>query len=182
MTRVGLIVDGPGDYGSLRTRFKDNCRILKTDGPRGHTADIRDIVRSSGKQVAMLRECGYQKIIVLTDFEMRMEDYKGFVKHLRDEFSQYYTDGRVKASVPNRMIENWYLADIAFLSRKKSFLRRNIKQKNFEGLDGKEKIKKCFARGFSYIETTHGPQMFAMLRFNIARKNSSSFDDFLSML
>jgi hypothetical protein len=182
MAKVGIIVDGLGDYRSLRARFKDNYRILKTDGPRGHTVDIEDIVHSSAKQVAMLRGFGYKKIVVLTDFEMRTEDYKGFVKNLKNEFSRYYIKCKVEASVPNRMIENWYLADVAFLSKKKSFLKRNIKQKNFEGLNGKEEIKKCFAKGFSYIETTHGPQMFAILRFDIARKNSSSFDDFLSML
>ena len=182
MASVGIIVDGPGDYSSLRTRFTDNCRILKTDGPRGHTANIKDIVRSSGKQVAMLRECGCKKIIVLIDFEMRTEDYVGFVSNLKDEFVRYYTNGKVKASVPNRMIENWYLADIAFLSKHKSFLKRNLKQQNFEGLNGKEELKRRFARGFSYIETTHGPQMFAVLRFDMARKHSSSFDDFLSML
>jgi hypothetical protein len=182
MASVGIIVDGPGDYGSLKTRFTDNCRILKTDGPRGHTVNVKDIVRSSGKQVAMLRECGCKKIIVLIDFEMRTEDYAKFVTSLNYEFSRYYINGKVRPSVSNRMIENWYLADIAFLSKQKSFLRRNLRQKNFEGLNGKEEIKRCFAKGFSYIETNHGPQMFATLRFNIARKNSSSFDHFLSML
>jgi hypothetical protein len=182
MSSVGIIVDGPCDYNSLRTRFADNCRILKTDGPRGHTANIKDIVRSSGKQVAMLRDCGCRKIIVLVDFEMRTEDYQGFVDNLTGEFVRYYTNCKVEASVPNRMIENWYLADIAFLSKQKSFLRSNLRQKNFEGLNGKQEIKKCFAKRFSYIETTHGPQMFAILRFDTARKNSSSFDHFLSMI
>jgi hypothetical protein len=182
MTKVGIIVDGPGDYNSLKTRFTDNCRILKTDGPRGHDANIRNIVRSSGKQVAMLRECGCKKIIVLVDFEARTEDYVRFVSNLKGEFTRQYTKCKVDASVPNRMIENWYLADITFLSKRKSFLKPNLRQKNFEGRNGKEELKKCFARGFSYIETTHGPQMFAILRFDVARRNSSSFNDFLLML
>lgn len=182
MVKVGIIVDGPGDYSSLRTRLIDNCRILKTDGPRGHNVDMKDIVGNAGKQVAMLMGCGCKKIIVLTDFEMRTDDYVEFVGKLRQEFTRRYTNCNIKVSVSNRMIENWYLADIAFLSKHKVFLKRNLKQKNFEGLNGKEELKKLFAREHSYIETSHGPQMFAILRFDIARQHSSSFDDFLSML
>jgi 5S rRNA maturation endonuclease (ribonuclease M5) len=179
MGKIGVIVDGPGDYNSLRTRFTGNCRILKTDGPRGHTVSISDIVNSSRKQVSMLRDYACEKVVVLVDFEMRGDDYAEFVTNLRHTFTSHYIDCHVDVAVPNRMIENWYLADIEHLSRQKTFLKNNLRQKNYEGLNGKEELKKCFASGYSYSETTHGPRLFAILRFDVARQNSASFSDFL---
>jgi hypothetical protein len=58
----------------------------------------------------------------------------------------------------------------------------NLKQKNFEGKDGKKELKKCFISRIDYIETDHGPQLFSVLNFDVARKNSMSFDLFLSSL
>ena len=33
--------------------------------------------------------------------------------------------------------------------------------------------------GTAYSETQHGPQMFAVVRFDVARTNSASFAEFL---
>lgn len=182
MHEFGIIVDGPGDFNSLRTRFTGTCKILKTDGPRGHTVSITDLASSSHKQISMLKECGCENIIVMIDFEMRTDDYSTFVDSLKDTFTSYYTDFNVDVVVPNRMIENWYMADIEHLSRNKVFLRNNLRQKNYEGTNGKEELKKCFASGYSYSETTHGPQLFSILRFDFARQNSTSLDYFLLII
>ena len=58
------------------------------------------------------------------------------------------------------MIENWYLADIEQLSKKKAFVRDRIKQKKYEGKHGKKELKKLMRKGRSYNETHHGPQLF----------------------
>ena len=80
------------------------------------------------------------------------------------------------------MIENWYLSDIEHLSRNKAYIRDGLKQKNYEGMNGKNEIKKCMKKGVSYSETRHGPELFGLLRFNIARQNSVSFDIFLKLI
>ena len=114
MSNTGIIVDGRGDFHSLKTRFTGTCKILKTDGPRGHTTSIVDIVSGSIKQISMLSDCGYQAIVVMVDFEMRNKDYDKFVKFLSNEFARTYNKCKVDVAVPNRMIENWYLADIGY--------------------------------------------------------------------
>ncbi|MGD0352359.1 MAG: DUF4276 family protein [Dehalococcoidia bacterium] len=182
MRKVGVIVDGQGDYNSLKARFVENCRILKTDGPRSHTTPIEAIVLGSRKQISMLRACGCNKVVILTDFEMRTDDYDHFVATLRSRLTAQYAGNRVTAAVPNRMIENWYLADIEQLSSQKSFIMNNLRQKNYEGSNGKDELKKCFTGKHSYSETIHGPQMFEILRFHIARRNSGSLHDFLLIL
>lgn len=182
MPRIGIIVDGQGDYHSLRTRFVGSCQVLKTDGPRGHTVSINKLVSGAGKQLSMLMDCGCNEIVVIVDFEMRMSNYDEFVRDLVEQFTRNYTQCQVHVAVPNRMIENWYLADISYLSQLKVYLKNNLQQRNYEGLHGKDELKRCFAHGYTYSETTHGPQMFRILRFDVARRNSDSLNVFLSIM
>jgi len=177
---VGIIVDGDGDYAALRTRFVGGYRVLKTDGPRGHTARPADIAKRSWKQIEMLRAFRCAKVIVMLDFEGRPQAYEDFVRELETAFSAHDLGLPVLVAVPNRMIENWYLADIEFLSTRKAFLKSGLKQKNHEGSNGKSEIKKRMEPRHTYRETKHGPQMFDILRFGVARQNSPSFDTFLS--
>ena len=179
---IGIIVDGDGDFASLKKRFNGGYRVLKTDGPRGHTASIDQIARLSRKQVRILSAFKCAKVVVMIDFEQRPELYEEFVNRLRNAFSEIPFDVPVFVAVANTMIENWYLADIGYLSNQKAFLKDRIKQRPYEGRHGKDELKKCMKQGISYSETKHGPQLFAMLRFDIARQNSPSFDDFLRIV
>lgn len=113
---------------------------------------------------------------------MRTEDYNEFAEKLKEKFKERYTDCNANVAIPNRMIENWYLADIEYLSMNRVFLKNNIRQRNFEGTNGKEKLKKLFLPNYSYSETMHGPKLFSILRFEVARVNSSSFNNFLIII
>lgn len=180
--KIGLIVDGDGEYAAFNKRFKRDFRILKTDGPRGHTASVSKIVAKASKQVSMLSSFNCRKVVIVLDFEFRRVAYDRFVGMLQAAFGRRQWGLPVLVAVPNRMVENWYLADIAYLSQRKRFLRRNIKQKNYEGSHGKRDLKRCFVRNISYSETKHGPELFAILRFGVAGQNSASFARFLQLL
>lgn len=181
-SHLGIIVDGDGDFASLKKRFSGQCRILKTDGPRGHEVQIRDIVKREKKQIGMLRAFGCTRVIIVLDFEGRANRYVDFVRTLRQAFAATSFGVAVCVAVANRMIENWYLADIEEISRKKAFIRDNLRQKKCEGKHGKAEIKKCMVHGTAYSETQHGPQMFSVIRFDVARMNSTSFADFLDVM
>jgi hypothetical protein len=180
--RVGIVVDGDGDFAALRKRFGSSFRVLKTDGPRGHTARPAEIAKRARKQIGILRGYRCAKVIVMLDFERRSQTYEAFVQSLSGSFSAVDFGLPVRVVVPNRMIENWYLADIEHLSAKKAFLKANLKQKNYEGCDGKAQVKRLMRSPHTYRETTHGPQMFAILRFPVARQHSPSFDVFLGLI
>ena len=130
---LGVIVDGDGDFASLKRRFSGQCRILKTDGPRGHEARIADIVRGVKKQIGMLRAFRCSRVIVVLDFEGRVDPYPEFVQDIRQAFARTSLGVAVVVAVPNKMIENWYLADIEEISRQKAFIRDRLQQKNYEG-------------------------------------------------
>ena len=179
---IGIIVDGQGDFASLKKRFAGGYKIIKTDGPRGDSAAPSEIAIDSKKQIGMLKAFKCKRIIVMLDIEERRESYDEFFNKLSECFHGFDLGVQISIAVPNKMIENWYLADIEYLSRRKAFLKDGIKQKNFEGMHGKKELKKFFAKNIQYRETRHGAQMFAILRFDVARNNSPSLDHFLTTI
>lgn len=178
MSKLGIIVDGQGDFASMRARFKDKFKILKTDGPRGHTVSVSKIVSGSRKQVGILKALRYSEVIILLDYEMRTISHTDFVNTLVSQFKALALGITIHVVVPNMMIENWYLADIEYLSKKKNFIRDGLSQKKYEGKHGKDELKKLIVKGVSYNEVTHGSQMFSIIRFTTAKKNSPSFKVF----
>lgn len=182
MSKIGLIVDGPGDLASLKSRFRDGYKILKTDGPRGHCVPTLELARRSKKQIQILAAYGCCRAIVLTDFEGRSEAYDTFIKQLRHAVATMAFPIPVAIVMPNQMIENWFLSDIEHLCKKKVFLRDKVHQKSFEGTNGKAQLKKLMKPGVTYSETVHGPALFSEIRFDSARKSSASLDHFLTEL
>jgi hypothetical protein len=181
--RVGVIVDGPGDYAALKSKFLGSGMIvLKADGPRGHTVALHEIVRSANKQVAQLHRLGCSKVIVLFDFEMRMESYSTSLSMLAQMVSKMQYAVPVLLSAANRMIENWYLADIEGIARLRGLIRKGVLQKKYEGTHGKDNLKRLFVKGVSYNEVVHGPQLFREVRFTVAEKNSLSLAKFLGQV
>jgi len=179
---IGIVVDGDGDFSSLKKRFNRGYKILKTDGPRGHLASVSDIARKSRKQIGILRAFKCVHAIVVLDLEQRNENYDTFLQALNDAFGNIDFGIPVSVAVANKMIENWYLADIEIISKNKNFLKDNLKQKNYEGTDGKKELKKCFKKRISYSETKHGPQLFEIIRFEVASQNSISFLNFIKLV
>jgi hypothetical protein len=182
MTKIGLIVDGLGEFAAFRARFKEGQKILKSDGPRSHTTSAAQIAGYSRKQIAMLRGYGCTRIIVVTDFEGRAESYENFVKALRKEFGCAFVGSSVEVAVPNKMIENWYLADICHIATRHRFLRRPAKQRHYEGKHGKQVLKGLFRSGHHYSEVEHGPLFFTLLRFAEAVEFSPSLRVFLKAI
>jgi hypothetical protein len=180
--KIGVIVDGDGDVAALSAKFKNDFRILKTDGPRGHSALCNKIVQHARKQVNMLRVFKCEVIIILLDFENRNCAVESFIRDLYSSSASIFPDLNLQFAIANRMLENWFLADIENLSRSKAFLKEGLKQKNYEGSNGKEVLKKYFKHGYTYSETVHGPQLFILIRDEVAIRNSSSYKKFIELL
>ncbi|KUK53873.1 MAG: hypothetical protein XD78_0823 [Desulfotomaculum sp. 46_296] len=180
--KIGIIVDGHGDFHSIKKRFSQ-LKVLKSDGPRGHNALIKDIIFKAKKQIKIL-SMGYKchKVILLLDMEEREETYDNLLILLQNEVEKNRFDCNVNIVIANKMIENWYLADIEFLSNNCSFLKDRLRQKSYEGKHGKKEIKKLFKKNTNYNEVEHGPKLFLMIRLEVARKNSISLNHFLETL
>ncbi|GAA4317191.1 hypothetical protein [Compostibacter hankyongensis] len=179
MKKLGIIVDGAADLLSIKKRYPGKFKVLKTDGPRGHCSQVCDIISKSRKQVSMLKALNCKRAIILLDFECRKESITSFVKDLKTEIEKQDLPLITDIVVSNKMIENWYLADIEYLSQRKEYIKDRLKQKSYEGKHGKDELRKLFKRNYSYSETSHGPELFSMIRESIAKKNSISFKIFI---
>ena len=180
--KVGLIVDGPGDFAALKCRLGNAFKVLKTDGPRGHTVSVEQLVSRSRKQISILRTFRCTHVVLVTDFEARHDDYGVFRQRLATALGALDATVTITCAVPNRMMENWYLADIAYLATQRVFLKPNIAQKRYEGTMGKDELKKLFLPRYTYNEVEHGAQLFSMIRFPEARQYSESLSHFLDVL
>lgn len=182
MSRIGIIVDGPGDKAALDARYNKKFKVIKTDGPRGHCAPIDKIISNTRKQISILESFKCNKIILMLDFECRKMVYKDFISDLEKELAKHTFQVTVEVVVPNQMIENWFLADIEILSAKKKVLKDKLKQKKYEGKHGKDEIKKLTAKNQTYNEIQHGKEFFPLIRESVAKKNSPSLNDFLEKI
>lgn len=181
--RLGIIVGGQKDFAALRARFSSAFEVLKLDGPRGHGVTPSDIVAAAKKQIAILKALGASEILVILDCETRKAPYNQCLRELSLLFRTMGTNDSVSIAMPNRMIENWYLADIEYLSkRKKTFFKGNLKQKNYEGKNGLAMLKKFLQKNVTYNEVIHGAQMFKLIRFSVAKTNSRSFSVFYEII
>ncbi len=178
MSSLGVIVDGVGDYAAFRERFGSTVRVVKTDGPRGHTVAPEVLVGSARKQVSLLRGRGCRAAMIVTDYEERRASYTDFRRALKRAVDQAGFDIPVYVAAPNMMIENWYIADVEQLSRKRSFLKPKLRQKKYEGRHGKRELRRLFVKGIQYSEVRHGPKLFPLIRKSVAARNSASFLEF----
>jgi hypothetical protein len=180
--RIGIVVDGQGDFAAITRRLGTTCRVLKSDGPRGHTVSPFNLVTGSRKQLQMLQSFGCRRAILMTDLEQRRESYDQFFRQLEKELRRLPFNLDMQPAVPNMMIENWYLADVEQLSRRRSYIRDKLKQRNYEGKNGKKELKRLFVKGSYYEEVRHGADLFSIIRFPTASKNSKSFEHFARCL
>jgi hypothetical protein len=173
---IGLIVDGEGDFSAFKSRYSGyRAKVLKADGPRGHTVSEQSIVASAKKQISILRLFRCAKIAIVTDFEAREGGAGDFCRRVEEEASRHDFSKDVKVFSPDKMLENWLLADIAELSLKKTYLKKLVRQRSFESLHGKSELKKLFIHGCDYNEIKHGAELFPLVRADAASKYSPSF-------
>ena len=126
-----------------------------------------------------------KRCVIIMDREMRTAEREEIEEAI---FSLISKDalgiGRIKEFhivCPDRMVENWILADVESIKTKK-YIRSQAKQRNYEGKDGVREIKKLFVKGVSYDKVSHGVEMLGIINPEVARIHSGSFDKFISVV
>ncbi|MFA5794425.1 MAG: DUF4276 family protein [Candidatus Brocadiia bacterium] len=119
----------------------------------------------------------YQPIIIIFDREGRPDNHRFIANALyRAIEDQGIPKVTVIIGVPDRMIENWLLADIKAVNCYYSKIKP-IKQKIFEGNSGKSRIRSLIGRS-QYSETQDGPEIFIKCNQSCMCQNSDSFNEF----
>ena len=189
-SQVGIVVEESHHHALLSGRLKKNYRIVKTGSPTDGRNAPRAIVQRIRKEVGLLLALGCNPVVLVVEFAGRGKDHLRFVEALRASMQKIVKEalrarGEIHRDVvadvvaANQTIENWLLADIVTLSKSKSSVKAGLKQKRYEGTDGKRELAKCFTRSSQYSEMRDAPVLFRAIHFPTARDNSDSFAEFL---
>lgn len=178
---IGIVVDGQSDFLAFRRKYLGVAKVSMVTRGRGGDTTIRSIVGSSLRHIDFLAGFGCSKVIVVCDFEDRTDDYLRFRRDLLDEFLKQRPNHNIQVSLPNRMLENWVLADLDSI-QKKNYIRKNRRIKGVEGCNGKKILKTLFKKGTSYKETKHLPELFGIISDDIGSQNSPSFAHFIQCM
>jgi hypothetical protein len=125
----------------------------------------------------------YTKIICVTDREARLQEATTFAAEVRGalvhliESDSHYSHGDVEEKlavcVPDRMFENWIIADVEGIKQCEDLVKSSAKQTGFDGKNGTRVLKSIMK--VPYKKTQHGPALFKHVSFQRAIMNSPSF-------
>jgi hypothetical protein len=175
MSNLAFIVDGQMEQLIIGNLCPNKpVRLLNCNG--------RDVsIEAAAKRVASLIRLMRRNypIIIIFDREKRLESSEVICKKLIEAIkSNGIHEVPIVIGVPDRMIENWILADINSVN---TYYGISIPQLDFEGKGGKGQIRKLI-EPHNYQETEDGPEIAKKINFNIAKSNSISLNSFLSKI
>lgn len=171
---IGFVVGGRGERAAL-SRWT-NKRLIHMANGLCCTASVDAISRQTLPLVRLLLEKKCDIVVIVLDRELQGASSSQLERNIEERMSQELPDASVFAACPDRMLENWMLADVKSWSGKHG--TKSSAQKKSEGKHGKDLVKALFKPGHHYRETLHGPLFIAAVRTSVARRNSASFARF----
>jgi len=179
MIRPGFIVEGDLEYEVI----KKLCPKCPTPllGINGNDVELEAIAKHIGTQARILESKYCNPIIVILDREGRKETSDEIICRLHRALEGQDLKSKIIIGVPDRMIENWILADLKTLRRSTGISKRRCKI-NYEGVHGKEALKKILPPKIRYRETIEGACWLARSVSRTIYQNSASFKTFADKL
>lgn len=176
---LGFIVEGHSEYTAF-TQYTPQKYISRA---RRFGGKVRlETIAEEIATLARLLSTHCNKIVAVMDREDRVDDSLDIENSLITLLSRHQIRNTTVIIIcPDRMFENWMLADVVACKRKK-YISNRATQKHYEGTSGKNELKRLFVGKVYYQETTHGVELFKSIRQNVASNNSVSFRRFLSNL
>jgi hypothetical protein len=173
-----ILVEGRMEKLLVEALCPGSCvRIINCNGDE---VSLEAIAKRVGT-LARLEQKRFSPIIVLLDREGRAAESSKIKRELLALLRQENVAVPVIVGVPDRMIENWILADIETVAR---FIQIKTKPSTqpFEGTAGEARLKELLPETFTYVKTIHGVEWFKNCDSEIISQNSASFREFVSAL
>ena len=184
-----FLVDGPTEIKAINEKFaKEYGRTpaLRRVGCNGKDVKPEGYVNAAFGTLIIAMSSVVTKIVCIIDREGRREEAVRFGGKVREiaiqriadssHISKKELDNKISVCVPDRMFENWIVADINGINTHKDLIKYGMMQKNYEGMCGVNVLKAIMK--VPYKKTLHGPKLFKSVDFRRAKKNSASFKCF----
>jgi hypothetical protein len=152
-------------------------RLLNCNGDQVALAAIASRVGT----LARLLQKRFSPIFVVFDRERRAATTTQLRVELQKLVAQERISVPIVIGIPDRMIENWILADLESLSRA-ARIERTLFTPAFEGTCGEAKLKEMLPKDSVYVKTINGVRWFANGNPEVMKQNSPSFREFAEAL
>lgn len=176
MNKPAFIVDGHQEQKIVQKLCPGSAvRMLNCNGQ-----DVE--LQAAAKRIAsLIRLMGnrYFPFIIVFDREERRETAEQVKALLEKSIRDEGVNDQLVFGIPDRMIENWILADWANCQTKGCLKNRLKSECAFEGRNGKSDIRKFLPRDGRYQETIEGVDWFVTADPNTIAQYSCSFREFL---
>ncbi|MCK5604962.1 DUF4276 family protein [Candidatus Pacearchaeota archaeon] len=166
--------------GLMEKRIIQNLcpgKVIRVLNCNGENVSISAIAKRIVSLVRILKGRNYP-FIVIFDREKRRESVLEIEKLLTKEIKSFGCNEDIILGIPDRMVENWILADWHNFTIKCP----NLKKEGlncYEGAYGKSKMKSFLLKqDIIYHETIHGVEFFLASNPETIKKHSFSFGRF----
>jgi hypothetical protein len=177
MNNPAFIVDGQQEQKIIQ--FICPGTAVRRLNCNGDAVELTAAAKRIASLIRLMRT-RYHPFIVIFDREGRAESSQSIADMLLSLIRIEGVRDDIVIGVPDRMIENWLLADYHNLCERLG--QGTLQHHPFEGTDGKAEILNLLPGDKHYHETTEGVEWFiAANSFRIC-KNSASFREFLGAL
>jgi len=175
MSRPAFIVEGDQEQKVIQ-QICPGIPVVKhrTNGKTVELAVAAKVISS----LINIRYRNHYPIIVLFDRESRTESVVAIKKQLSELIKDATGNIQLIVGIPDRMIENWLLADPRNIADK----LKGTHSRMSEGVNGKAFIKKNICTKNTYHETVEGVEWFLTASSKEMYKNSTSFKSFIDDL
>ncbi|MBF0336450.1 MAG: DUF4276 family protein [Nitrospirae bacterium] len=185
-----FIVDGKTEIRSFRKKFETQS-IQSPDfiqaGVNGKDVTPEAYVNPIYARLQKALKDRYRHIICILDREERTTPAVKFgvsvLEEIKRRLLKDFNEEQLKkitVVVSDRCFENWIVADIEGIKNRQELILQHNNQDNFEGRNGVAILERIMLK--KYKKTTHAEILFNCVRFDVARKNSKSFDLFCSAI
>ena len=178
MGKVAFIVDGHQEQKIVQ-------QLCPGSPVRRHNCNGRDVeVAAAAKRIASLIRLignGYHPFVIVFDRESRTTTAMQLAKDIESQLRSERITDHLIIGVPDRMIENWILADWPNAKAKGDFIGAKPSA-SIEGANGKGIVMKHLPKAGRYHETIEGVDWFVSCNPSIMCSKSASFHHFASQL
>ncbi len=190
LKNIAIIVDGPTEEGSLRTKFQMthyDCPNFRIGPGNGITFTIEGYAKGVLPTLIYLLNSNVRAVILIPDLEKRKVEVSKFSADLKSEivklllieteFNEEYLNEVIHVCPPDIMFENWIVSDVEGVKENNTFIKADATQAAFEGKNGTSELQSIMTT--KYKKTVHAKIFYKKTRDNVNGDNSSSFKIFI---
>jgi hypothetical protein len=153
---------------------------VRTINCNGDEVSLEAIAKRVGS-LARLVQKRFSPVVVVVDREARQDPSAKIKRDLSALLIREDINVPIVIGIPDRMIENWILADFEAIARCVK-VKTKVSGQEFEGTSGEVKLKQLLPEDLTYVKTIHGVEWFQKCDAETIRQHSPSFRDFINAM